>query len=463
MTRGASNAAAAATTAAANLHDVYIVSAARTPIGSFLGSLRGVPAVELAAVAIRGALDRSRLPTSAVSECVLGNVLGANTGQAPARQAALRASLPVATVCTTVNKVCASGLKAVNLAADSLALGRGGAAGAAIAGGAESMSLAPHYLEGLRGSGRGGGRFGWPTVGDRPAIDAITRDGLSDGTLGALMGSLADTLAAAEGISREEQDHHATHSYLRAAKAAHAGLFADEIVAVKAADGSVVLGEDEEVHRFASVDVLTTLKPAFPASADRSGRGGGSGKGDKAATAAVSNGGVGRGTITAGNASSLSDGAAAVVLATGDAVAKYGLSPLARILAYADAEGPPEAFPTAPIPAVQAALGRAGLAIDDVDVWEVNEAFSAAAVAVNRGLGLEAARVNVRGGAVAMGHPIGASGARILVTLLSVLKERGGGYGVAAVCNGGEGRPHLSSSGFREREGGGWGGCAAAV
>ncbi|KAK1864021.1 hypothetical protein I4F81_006572 [Pyropia yezoensis] len=352
---------------------LYIVSAARTPIGSFLGSLRGVPAVELAAVAIRGALDRTRLPSSAVGECVLGNVLGANTGQAPARQAALAASLPVATVCTTVNKVCASGLKAVGLAADSLALGRGGAAGAAVAGGAESMSRAPHYLEGLRGSGRGGGRFGWPTVGDRPAIDAINRDGLTDGTLGAVMGSLADALAAEQGISREEQDHHATHSYSRAAKAAHAGLFADEIVAVKAADGSVALGEDEEVHRFTS----------------------------------------------------------------------YGLSPVARIVAYADAEGPPEAFPTAPIPAVHAALARAGLSVGDVDVWEVNEAFSAAAVAVNRGLGLEATRVNVRGGAVAMGHPIGASGARILVTLLSVLKERGGAYGVAAVCNGGGGASAL--------------------
>lgn len=450
MTRGAGTAAAVATTAAATLHEVYIVSAARTPIGSFLGSLRGVPAVELAAVAIRGALDRTRLPSSAVGECVLGNVLGANTGQAPARQAALAASLPVATVCTTVNKVCASGLKAVGLAADSLALGRGGAAGAAVAGGAESMSRAPHYLEGLRGSGRGGGRFGWPTVGDRPAIDAINRDGLTDGTLGAVMGSLADALAAEQGISREEQDHHATHSYSRAAKAAHAGLFADEIVAVKAADGSVALGEDEEVHRFTSVDVLHTLKPAFPASADRGWGGGGDGdggswgRGDSAgAVAANGNGAVGRGTITAGNASSLSDGAAAVVLATGGAVAKYGLSPVARIVAYADAEGPPEAFPTAPIPAVHAALARAGLSVGDVDVWEVNEAFSAAAVAVNRGLGLEATRVNVRGGAVAMGHPIGASGARILVTLLSVLKERGGAYGVAAVCNGGGGASAL--------------------
>ncbi|OSX73308.1 hypothetical protein BU14_0357s0001 [Porphyra umbilicalis] len=272
MAPGTATAAAAAST----LHDVFIVSAARTPIGSFLGSLRAFPAVELASVAISGALDRTRVPSAAVSELVLGTVLAANGGQAPARQAALAAALPVTTVCTTVNKVCASGLKAVGMAADSLALGRAGAAGVAVAGGAESMSRAPHYVDGLRGSGRAAGaRYGWPTVGDRVLVDAIARDGLTDATLGASMGALADALAAAEGISREEQDHHATHSYSRAAKAAHAGLFADEIVAVKAADGSVALGEDEEVRRFTSVEHLPTLRPAFAPAANGGADGGG--------------------------------------------------------------------------------------------------------------------------------------------------------------------------------------------
>ena len=399
--------------------DAVVVGAARTAVGAFLGALATVPAVALGATAIRAVLLRAGTTrhlsppyphgpvgyTGAVDECIMGNVLGAGVGQAPARQAALAAGLAPSTVCTTVNKVCASGLKAVAMACQSIQLGQ---ARVAVAGGMESMSRAPYYLDAAA-------RRGLPLGGVAGACtalrDGILCDGLWDPTYQAHMGTCAEHVARAHGIGRAEQDAHARESYARALRAIHTGQAAPEIAPVSVGTGTdtSLYAVDEECAR-ADFDKMPRLRPVF----DRE-----------------------HGTITAANASSLGDGAAAVLLMEAGAALALGARPLARVLAYADAETDPRDFALAPALAVPKALARCGLAVRDVALFEINEAFSAVVRVNERLLGLDPATVNVAGGAVALGHPLGASGCRILVTLLHRLQP--GQIGVAAVCNGGGG------------------------
>jgi len=376
-------------------------------MGAFQGALARLSAPELGAAAIRAALVRSGVPAEAVQEVVMGNVLSAGLGQAPARQAALAAGLPASACCTTVNKVCASGLKAVAMARQSIALGE---ADVVIAGGMESMSNCPHYLP----QARGGLRLGHGAV-----QDGLLQDGLWDPHRDAHMGTLGERCAATHGVGRDEQDAHALESRRRAAHAHAAGLFREEIAPVEvpgARRGSppTLVEADDALARadLADAERLAGMRPAF----QRDG-----------------------GTITAGNASPLSDGAAALVLVSGAKAEELGLPVLATVEAAADAEQAPELFPTAPALAIPEALKRAGIAAADVDCYEINEAFSAVDLMNRKLLGLSSEQVNAHGGAVALGHPLGASGARILVTLLGVLRARGGTYGCAAICNGGGG------------------------
>jgi acetyl-CoA C-acetyltransferase len=380
------------------MRDVVLVGAKRTPIGSFLGALAPVPAPRLGSEAIRAALEHAQVRPGEVNEVFMGCVLPAGLGQAPARQAALGAGLSVETPCTTINKVCGSGLKAVILASQAIATGD---IDIAVAGGMESMSNAPHLLPGVRGGVK---------MGEIRALDSMVHDGLWDVYTQQHMGSCAELCAREKGFSREAQDQFATESYTRALGAQRDGLFRDEIVPVKVPGrkGEVLVDSDEEPGR-GDISKLAALRPSF----DKSG------------------------TVTAGNASSLNDGGAALVLMAREVAERRGASVLARIVAHGNAAQASEWFTTAPAAAISAACARAGWKPTDVDLWEINEAFAVVSLVNNQLLGLDAGKVNVQGGAVALGHPIGASGARILVTLLHAMARRGVARGGASLCIGG--------------------------
>ncbi|MBV6404362.1 MAG: thiolase family protein [Flavobacteriales bacterium] len=380
--------------------EVVIVSAVRTPIGSFGGALAEVPATQLGATAVKAAVEKAGIKPEDVNEVIMGSVLQANLGQAPARQAARFAGLPDGVACTTVNKVCASGMKAIMMAAQDILLGD---ADVVVAGGMESMSRTPYYVE----NARYGYRFG-----NGQLIDGIGKDGLTDVYHQTAMGVSADNTAREHKITREEQDAFAIASYERSAAAWAAGKFKDEVVpvTVKTRKGDVVVDHDEE-YKNVSFDKIPALKPVF--SKD--------------------------GTVTAANASTINDGAAALVLMTADKAKALGLKPLARVLSYADAEQAPEWFTTTPAKAVPRAVEKAGLKMSDIGFFELNEAFSVVGIANTRLMKLDPAKVNVNGGAVSLGHPLGCSGARIVVTLINVLKQNGARYGAAGICNGGGG------------------------
>jgi len=382
------------------MNEVYIVAATRTPIGSFGGSLSSLSATQLGAIAIKSALEKSGLKPQHINEVYMGNVLSANLGQAPATQAVKFAGLPDMPT-TTINKVCASGAKAIMLAAQSIALGQNDVV---IAGGMESMSNTPYYLDKARtGYNLGHGQI----------IDGLIKDGLWDVYNDFHMGSAAELCAVECNVSREDQDAYAIESYNRALKAQAEGRFADEITPVEIKDkkGNVTTVSEDEDPKAVKFDKIPTLKPVFKK----------------------------EGTVTAANASALNDGAAALILMSKQKAEELGIKPLARIVAYADTQQEPERFTTAPSKAVPLAMHRAGLKNEDVDYFEINEAFSVVSVANNKLMNLDTAKVNVNGGAVALGHPLGASGARIVVTLLSVLQQNKGKYGVAGICNGGGG------------------------
>lgn len=384
--------------------EVYIVSAVRTPIGSFGGVFLHTPATQLGAVAIKGAVERAGLQPQQIEEVIFGNVLQANLGQAPARQAAKLAGLPDPVIATTVNKVCASGLKAVTLAAQSILTGDNDIV---VAGGMENMSQAPFYVA----TNRWGSKFGHQQL-----TDGLEKDGLTDAYNGLAMGNCGEFCASEYHFSREAQDAYAIESYRRSADAWAAGRFAAEIVPVNVPvkKGEVSIEEDEE-YKKVIVEKIPLLKPAF----------------------------VDNGTLTAANSSNLNDGAAAIVLMSREQAEKLHIQPLAIIRGYADAEQSPELFPTTPSLAIPKALKKAGLSLDDIDYFELNEAYAVVALANAQILNISLDKVNVNGGAVALGHPLGCSGARIVVTLLHVLQQNNARYGVAAVCNGGGGASAL--------------------
>ncbi len=386
------------------MNKVVIVSAARTPIGSFMGSLSSVPAPKLGAVAIKGALEKIGLKPEQVEEVLMGNVVQAGTGQAPARQAAIFAGIPNTVPCTTINKVCASGMKAIMQGAQSIALGENSIV---VAGGMENMSLIPHYAY-MRGSVK----FGPATL-----VDGMQKDGLVDVYDQNAMGVCADACAAEHDFSREDQDAYAIQSYQRSAEAWKAGKFNDEVVPVEVPQrrGEPVIVSEDEEYKNVKMEKIPALRPAF--SKD--------------------------GTVTAANASTINDGAAAVVLMSEEKASELNVTPLATIKGYADAAHEPEWFTTAPAKALPKALDRAGINIDDVDFFEFNEAFSVVGLANMKLLGLKDSNVNVNGGAVSLGHPLGCSGARITITLLNVLKQQNAKLGAAAICNGGGGASAL--------------------
>jgi acetyl-CoA C-acetyltransferase len=380
------------------MREVVIVGSARTAIGSFLGALAPVSATKLGQIAIKAALERAGVPAGDVGLCIMGMVLPAGAGQAPARQAAIGAGLPASAPCVTVNKVCGSGLEAVIMAARAIALGE---ADVVVAGGMESMSNAPHLLRGLRGGVK---------MGPLDTVDSMVHDGLWDVYNNQHMGTCAELCARERGISRADQDAHAAESYRRALTAQQEGLFKPEIapVGVAGKGGEVKVETDEEPGR-GNIDKLPSLRTSFQKD----------------------------GTVTAGNASSLNDGAAALVLMSAEAAKARGLKGLARLKGWGYHAQAPEWFTTAPAPAIGNACKQAGWAPKDVDLWEINEAFSVVSVANNQLLGLDPEKVNVWGGAVALGHPIGASGARVLVTLLSAMAHRDARTGGASLCIGG--------------------------
>ncbi|CBI28461.3 hypothetical protein VitviT2T_018174 [Vitis vinifera] len=387
--------------------DVCIVGVARTPMGGFLGTLSSLSATKLGSIAIEAALKRANVDASLVQEVFFGNVLSANLGQAPARQAALGAGIPNSVVCTTINKVCASGMKATMLAAQSIQLGVNDIV---VSGGMESMSNVPKYLA----EARKGSRFGHDSL-----VDGMLKDGLWDVYSDTGMGVCAELCADNHVISREEQDAYAIHSFERGIAAQDGGAFAWEIVPVEVSGGrgrpSTIVDKDEGLGKFDPVK-LKKLRPSFK-----------------------ENGG----SVTAGNASSISDGAAALVLVSGEKALQLGLSVIAKIAGYADAAQAPELFTTAPALAIPKAISNAGLEASQIDYYEINEAFAVVALANQKLLGLSPEKVNVHGGAVSLGHPLGCSGARILVTLLGVLRQKDGKYGVGGVCNGGGGASAL--------------------
>ncbi|MGB5499933.1 MAG: acetyl-CoA C-acyltransferase [Maribacter sp.] len=382
------------------MKDVVIVSAVRTPIGSFMGSLSTIPAPKLGAIAIKGALAKIKLDPKLVNEVLMGNVVQAGTGQAPARQAAIFAGIPDTVPCTTVNKVCASGMKAVMLASQAIALGN---IEIAVAGGMENMSLIPHYMY-----LRTGQKFG-PTS----MIDGMQKDGLVDVYDQNAMGVCADACAVEHNFSREDQDNFAIQSYQRSSDAWSKGKFDNEIVPVEVPQrrGEPILVSEDEEFKNVKMEKIPTLRPAFTK----------------------------EGTVTAANASTINDGAAAIILMSADKAKELKLTPLATIKGYADAAHEPEWFTTAPAKALPKALDNAGIAINDVDYFEFNEAFSVVGLANMKLLGLNDANVNVHGGAVSLGHPLGCSGARIIITLLNVLAQNNAKIGAAAICNGGGG------------------------
>jgi len=381
--------------------EVYIMSAVRTPIGSFGGVLKDVPATRLGAAAIKAAVERAGINPNDVDEVVMGSVIQANLGQAPARQAAKYAALPDKVICTTVNKVCASGMKAIAQGAQSILLGD---SDIVVAGGMESMSNVPFYLENMRW----GNKYGSTSV-----IDGLQKDGLTDCYSNFAMGCAADATAANNKISREEQDAFATESYQRSQAAWNDGKFAEEVIPFELPSkkgDAVVISKDEEPWNV-KFDKIAGLRAAFTKD----------------------------GTVTAANASTMNDGAAAVVLMSKEKADSLGLKPIAKILSYADAEQEPESFTTTPSIAVPKAVKRAGLEMKDVDYIELNEAFSVVGIVNTRMMELDPAKVNVNGGAVSIGHPLGCSGARIIVTLCNVLKQNNGRIGAAGICNGGGG------------------------
>ena len=383
------------------MKEVYIVSAVRTPIGSFLGGLSTVPATKLGSIAIKGALDKIGLSADKVEEVYMGNVLQAGEGQAPARQAALGAGLPNNVPCTTVNKVCASGLKAVMQAAQAI---KAGDADVIVAGGMENMSMTPFYSM----TARTGNKFG-----NTQLIDGIVNDGLTDAYDKNVMGVCADLCATEYDFSREEQDNFAIESYNRSTKAWAEGRFDEEIVPVEVPQrrGEPIIVKEDEEFKNIKLDRVPSLRPAFTKD----------------------------GTVTAANASTLNDGASAVVLMSKEKAEELGLKPLAKIVGYADAAHEPEWFTTAPAKALPKAVAKAGLKMTDLDYFELNEAFAVVGLANIKLLDLDPAKVNVNGGAVSLGHPLGNSGSRILVTLINVLKQNAGKYGGIGICNGGGG------------------------
>ncbi|KAL3849125.1 hypothetical protein ACJIZ3_011007 [Penstemon smallii] len=387
--------------------DVCIVGVARTPMGGFLGALSSLPATKLGSVAIQSALKRANLDPTLVQEVFFGNVLSANLGQAPARQAALGAGIPNSVVCTTVNKVCASGMKATMLAAQSIQLGINDVV---VAGGMENMSNVPKYLA----EARKGSRLGHDSL-----VDGMLKDGLWDVYNDVGMGVCAELCAEHHSITREEQDNYAVQSFERGIAAQDSGAFSWEIVPVEVSGGrgrpSTIVDKDEGLGKFDAAK-LRKLRPSFKETG---------------------------GTVTAGNASSISDGAAALVLVSGETALKLGLEVIAKISGYGDAAQAPELFTTAPALAIPKAISNAGLEASQIDYYEINEAFAVVALANQKLLGLDPEKVNIHGGAVSLGHPLGCSGARILVTLLGVLRQKNGKYGVGGVCNGGGGASAL--------------------
>lgn len=383
------------------MKEVFIVSAVRTPIGSFMGSLSTVPATKLGSAAVKGALDKINLDPKNVQEIYIGNVLQAGEGQAPARQVALGAGLSIETPSTTVNKVCASGMKAVTMAAQAI---KAGDADVIVAGGMENMSMVPHYYNARLAT----------KLGDVKMLDGMVLDGLTDVYNKVHMGVCAEKCATDYSFSREDQDNFAIESYKRSAKAWSEGKFNEEIVPVSIPQrkGDPVIFSEDEEYKAVNFDRLPTLPTVFKKEG---------------------------GTVTAANASTLNDGASALILVSKEKMEELGLKPLARIVSYADAAQEPENFTTAPAKALPIALKKAGLEVSDIDFFEFNEAFSVVGLANNKILGLDASKVNVNGGAVALGHPLGSSGSRIIVTLINVLKQNNAKYGAAAICNGGGG------------------------
>lgn len=383
---------------------IVIVAAKRTPMGSFGGSLSSIPATKLGSIAIQGALEDVRLNPKLVDEVYMGNVLQANLGQAPCKQAAIYAGIPEHTPCTTINKVCASGMKAISLAVQSIKCGD---SEIVVAGGMENMSSVPHYYNARKAK----------KLGDIQLIDGMVKDGLTDVYNKVHMGTCADECAKKYNISREEQDQFAIESYQKASAASSNGLFQDEIVKVSVPQRKkedIVIEADEEFNNV-KIEKIPNLKPVF--SKD--------------------------GTVTAANASTLNDGASAVILMTEEKAKDLNIKPLAEIISYADASQEPKWFTTTPTKAINKALVKANLAIKDVDFWELNEAFSVVGLVNTKLLDIEPNKVDVNGGAVALGHPLGSSGSRIIVTLIHVLKQNNGNIGAAGICNGGGGASAL--------------------
>jgi acetyl-CoA C-acetyltransferase len=383
------------------MKEVYIVSAVRTPLGSFGGKLSGLTAVELGSAAIKGALEKAGVSADQVEEVLMGNVISANLGQAPARQAAIGAGIGYNVPCTTVNKVCSSGMKAVMFAAQSIMTGQNDLV---VAGGMESMSNVPYYVPKAR--------FGYK-YGNAEMVDGLVKDGLFEVYYKFPMGNCADNTAKEMNISREEQDEYAIQSYTRSAEAWKSGAFRDEVVPVelKGRKGETIVVDEDEEFKNVMFEKIPNLRPVF----------------DK------------EGTVTAANASTMNDGASALILASKEKVQELGLKPLAIIRGFADAAQDPIWFTTAPALAIPKAIKNAGITENDVDFYEINEAFSAVAIANQRQLNLDMDKLNVYGGAVSLGHPLGASGARIIATLNSVLQQKKGKIGVAGICNGGGG------------------------
>jgi len=382
------------------MKEVYIISAVRTPMGSFGGALSSVPATKLGAAAIKGALDKGGVSPHVVEEVFMGNVLQAGLGQAPARQAAMFAGITNEVPCTTVNKVCASGMKSLSLAAQSIICGDNDVV---VAGGMENMSMVPHYYNARNAT----------KLGDVKMKDGMVLDGLTDVYNSVHMGVCAEKCATEHNISREEQDNFAIESYKRSAAAWDAGKFDDEIVPVEVPQrrgDAIVVSKDEE-YTAVKIEKIPQLRTVFQKD----------------------------GTVTAANASTLNDGASALVLMSKEKAEELGLTPIAKLVGYGDAAHEPEWFTTAPSIAVPVALKKAGLEVSDIDYWELNQAFSVVGIYNTKALGLDPAKVDVNGGAVSLGHPLGNSGSRIIVTLINVLKQNGGKYGAAGICNGGGG------------------------
>ena len=393
------------------MKEVFIISARRTPIGGFLGSLSGKSATELGSIAIRAAYQSAGIEPDTICSVYMGNVLSGNLGQSPARQASKFAGIADDTDCTTINKVCAAGMKAIILGAQQIQLGL---EDLVIAGGMESMSNAPHYAM-LRKPIK---------LGDEHLVDGLLKDGLTDVYHNFHMGNAAEMCATKYNLTREQQDDYALGSYLKAANATKEGKFKSEIIPIPIIQKmkESIIQEDEDIFKIIP-EKVSKLKPSFTKN----------------------------GSITPANASNLNDGAAALVLASKEAVQKYSLKPLAKIISYADAAQAPEWFTTAPAVAIPKALNRAGLTLKDIDFFEINEAYAAVILANQKLLGLHLDKVNVYGGAVAMGHPLGASGARIICTLISILNQEGGKYGAAAICNGGGGATALVIENLKNR------------